>query len=380
MLIIGFILLIAFAAGLGVFLQKKQVNIAVISIGLDYFQVLAIFSQSKIKWPPAIKELLHVLSAFNLNIEIVAPECLIPDVSYTQKFTAVLLLPLAVGGLMVILSLATILFKAAQGRKRNELAKHLTSQVGMLLVLLYFLYLYETRTMLDTFNCAPTEPDDGKEYLQVVFEECGLPGGTQLTLLPWSLIGLAFYTVGYPAFVLYWVLYRNRVLIMEDQLLRAKGVGNDRLTNPHAFELRKMYSRSYFQFKPDYWYWFGAIIVRKFCIAATSILFNRNATFQMAACLLVMFCAYGLHLACRPYMSPSEYDDVLRDHMEKSFTSVLHAKLRASIVSVESRGRKKVRRNRMTPEGRWTALRCCRTWATGCSTTTRSRRRCCTRR
>jgi len=152
--------------------------------------------------------------------------------------------------------------------------------------------------------------------------------------------------------VLYWVLYRNRVLIMEDQLLRAKGVGNDRLTNPHAFELRKTFSRSYFQFKPEYWYWFGAIILRKFCIAATSILFNRNSTFQMAACLLVMFCAYGLHLACRPYMSPSEYEDMVRDHMEKSLTSVLHAKLRASIVSVEARGRKKVRRNLMTPDGK----------------------------
>jgi hypothetical protein len=114
----------------------------------------------------------------------------------------------------------------------------------MLLVLLYFLYLYETRTMLDTFNCAPTEPDDGKEYLQVVFEACGEPGGTQEKLLPWSLVGLAVYTVGYPAFVLYWVLYRNRFLIMEDQLLRAKGVGNDRLTNPHALDFRRMFGHA----------------------------------------------------------------------------------------------------------------------------------------
>ena len=91
MLVIGFILLVAAAAGLGVILQRKQVNIAVVSIGVDYFQVLAIFSQSKIKWPESIKELFHVLSAFNLNIEIVAPECLMPDVSYIQKFAVVLL-------------------------------------------------------------------------------------------------------------------------------------------------------------------------------------------------------------------------------------------------------------------------------------------------
>lgn len=41
----------------------------------DYFQVLAIFSQSKVQWPPEVKQLYRLLSAFNLNIEIVAPEC-----------------------------------------------------------------------------------------------------------------------------------------------------------------------------------------------------------------------------------------------------------------------------------------------------------------
>jgi hypothetical protein len=216
----------------------------------------------------------------------------------------------------------------------------------------YFLYLYETRTLLDVFNCTPTTPPDGKQYLQAVFEECGVPGGTQVTLIPWAIIGLIVYTVGYPAFVSYWVLWRNRELIMEDQLLRAKGVGNDRLTNPHAYDLRRKYSRSYFQFKPDYYFWFGAIIIRKFCIAATSILFNMNASFQMAASLLIMFCAYGLQLACRPYMSPSEYDAVLKDHTEKSFTSAVHARIRAAIINVESRGRKRTRRNLMTPEGK----------------------------
>ena len=41
------------------------------------------------------------------------------------------------------------------------------------------------------------------------------------------------YTIGYPVLLaIHW--WRNRELIMEDQLLRAKGVGWDRLTNPNA--------------------------------------------------------------------------------------------------------------------------------------------------
>ncbi len=38
---------------------------------------------------------------------------------------------------------------------------------GMFLTMMYFLYLFLTRSILDIFNCAPTEPSDGHTYLQV---------------------------------------------------------------------------------------------------------------------------------------------------------------------------------------------------------------------
>ena len=281
-LIIGFILLVVAAVGLGVFLNKRGVNVAVISIGVDYFQILAIFSNANVQWPAPIKSLFQILSAFNLNIEIVAPECLVPNVSFVQKFAAVLLLPVFVGGFMVVLSTALVFSKLAKGRGRKDLMQHASTMIGSLFVLMYFLYLYETRTMLDVFNCVPTSPPDGHLYLEVVFEQCGLPGGTQMTLIPWAVLGLLVYSVGYPAFIGY-TLIRNRELIMEDQLLRAKGVGSDRLTNPHAYDLRKRYSRSYYQFRPDNFFWILIILFRKFCIAATTILFNKNPAFQMVS-------------------------------------------------------------------------------------------------
>ena len=81
-------------------------------------------------------------------------------------------------------------------------------------------------------------------------------------------------TAGYPAFIA-WMLWRSRERIMEDQLLRAKGAGSDRLTNPHAYELRKSFSRVYYQFKPDYVFWSLAILLRKFFIAFVTVMVSR---------------------------------------------------------------------------------------------------------
>ena len=353
-LVIGFTLLVVFAAAVGYFLSQKGVNIAVISIGLDFFQVLAIFASSGVKWPAVIKELLNVLSAFNLNIEIVAPECIVPNLSYKAKFYFIMLLPLSVGGLLLgFLFWAVWAYKAlVMGQARKEWFSHAPGQINATLSLLYVLYLYLTRTVFDVFNCTPTFPPDGRLYLSVADHElCGIPGGTQLTLLPYAVAGLFLYSFGYPAFVAY-ILNKNRELCMLDQLLRAKGVGEDRLTNPQAFTLRLTYGRQYFQFKPDFFFWILAVILRKFFISITAVVFSSNSSFQMAACLLVMFLAYSAQTTARPYMSPGEYEGVLKSHAAQALRSATHARLRDELAGIETRGKKRGRKNLLTFEGR----------------------------
>ena len=351
-LFIGFIILVVFMCGVAFQLNKRQVNIAVVSIGIDFFQVLAIFSQSRIKWPPVIKELFHVLSAFNLNIEIVAPECLIPDVSYKQKFWFIMILPLCISAIFAINYVVILAYKAViLGQEKKRWHSHSPALISSLLILVYMLYLYLTRTIFDVFNCTPTMPPDGYTYLQVVFERCGVPGGTQVTLLPYAVAGLIVYTGGYPLYIGY-SIWKNKELVMEDQLLRAKGAGTDLLSGPRTYNLRLTYGRSYFQFKPDYCLWILAIIIRKFFIALTAVVFNKNASFQMAACLLVMFIAYAAQTHVRPYMSPGNFEQVLREHTEASFTSAIHARLRSALANIETRGRKKVRKNLLNFEGK----------------------------
>jgi hypothetical protein len=142
---------------------------------------------------------------------------------------------------------------------------------------------------------------------------------------------------------------------MLDQLLRAKGTGDDRLSNPSSFELRQAYGRQYFQFKPDQYFWILAVILRKFFISVTAVVFSKNSSFQMAACLLVMFLAYSAQVMARPYMNAGEFEDVLRDHMQSSLTNVVHARIRKQIQSIEARGRKRVRKNLSTLKAKWIA-------------------------
>ena len=121
---------------------------------------------------------------------------------------------------------------------------------------------------------------------------------------------------------------------------------------PSSAAIRKRFSRVYYQFKPDCFMWVEAIILRKFCVAATYILFNKNAAFQLAAALLILFLAYAAQVKNNPYMSAANHEEVLRDHVQASYTSAIHARLRATIASIEYRGRKKAHRNVLRGDGK----------------------------
>jgi hypothetical protein len=72
----------------------------------------------------------------------------------------------------------------------------------------------------------------------------------------------------------------------------------------------------------------------------------------MAACLMIMFLAYSAQMMYRPYMSPGEFDIVIKKHEESVFTSAIHARCKIQLSHVETRGRKKTRKNLMNFEGK----------------------------
>ena len=56
-------------------INSKGVRLAAFTIGVDYFQVIALFASTRVRWPETMERTLQALSFFNLNIELAAPEC-----------------------------------------------------------------------------------------------------------------------------------------------------------------------------------------------------------------------------------------------------------------------------------------------------------------
>jgi len=48
-------------------LDKRQFNLAFVSIGWDYFQVLALFADADIQWPQLLQDMFRMLAFFNIG-------------------------------------------------------------------------------------------------------------------------------------------------------------------------------------------------------------------------------------------------------------------------------------------------------------------------
>jgi hypothetical protein len=239
------------------FLDKQDFNLAFISIPIDYFQVLALFSRADIRWPPALLEILYALRFFNFNIDVATPECLLVGIfTYEHKFFGtLLLLPIAVIGLLIIWGFHCCWSKGIMNKSIDKL--YSSKLVGTFLLSVYFLFLSCTTRALEIFNCSPTDPDDGWTYTDFTDRKCdggGLcrcndPEHLPFQLIPYAVIALLVYTIGFPA-VLVWILRfgGRKNLIKEDQILRAAGVGDSLSTNSRAYYIRVKYHKMYCKF------------------------------------------------------------------------------------------------------------------------------------
>jgi hypothetical protein len=160
--------------------------------------------------------------------------------------------------------------------------------------------------------------------------ECWAKGSWQLTLFPFGVATLATYTFALPMVALWW-LRKNRTAVKTDQILRAQGMGDDRLSNPRFYDFRMMWQKLYYHYLPGKWYWEFVIMTRKMFIAGTTLAFRDVPSYQLAIALLVLFTAYVLHVKNRPYMSHTTINSVVELHKKKIMTDPLHAKIDADI-------------------------------------------------
>lgn len=317
LVLIGFVLLAILAVFAAYMLQRSHVNLTIGIIGVDFFQVLAIFARSRINWPEPLRVLFRILSAFNLNIELAAPECLIESFGAVERFAGTLLIPCIAATIFFLLYIGKLVYKVFIKKVQKEARNaHLPTMVAAFISMFYFLYLFLSRQIFEVFNCSPTDPPDGKTYLSMVFEECGKPGGVQETLMPWAVIALLVYVIGFPVGAGI-ILWRNKDSFKKDQLLYLATFplgheGYERAARElKLYRLRKMYSRLYQWYTPGKLYWVEIILGRKFLIAISTLLFRQTPTFQFAMMLLVLFISYALHVKHVPYLSIADRDAIL---------------------------------------------------------------------
>jgi hypothetical protein len=63
----------------------KGVNLSALGIGVDFLQVVSLFSSFGFAWPPQLTALFAASSAASFNDQLVAPECSIGTWSFSRK-------------------------------------------------------------------------------------------------------------------------------------------------------------------------------------------------------------------------------------------------------------------------------------------------------
>jgi hypothetical protein len=324
------------ALGLSYALNRYRVSITLLSIGIDYAQVVSMFVRVKVNWPASLRQVFAILSAFNLNLDLAAPECISQTISFGNKWAFVELLPAVTALLLAAVYGADVAYKRSC-RNVARLDRHaaLPGLIALFITVMRLLYLYVTRMTLDVFNCAPTDPPDGKEYMAGMLDQvCDAPGSLHGRLLPWAVLTLLVYSLGLPAAALA-LLRRKRTAVVYDQILRARGSGDDRLTNPRYHAFRRAFGRLYSHFTPACWYWELVITGRKFLIAFTSLMFRNTPSYQLSVALLVLFAAYALHVRHGPYLTHVNRHGVLAEHAARaSAGDPLHAAIKGEMRDV----------------------------------------------
>jgi len=292
------------------------------------------FARTDIRWPPVVERLFLILSAFNFNLDLIAPECAIKSITFSGKWLFIEGLPLFGWVLLIVIFAVKLFWKACiMRRPRKKLFTHLHVIVATGVVIQRVLYIYLARNTLDIFNCSSARPPDYdadgkvKEYMAYQLSiQCNVPGGTHLFLLPFAAAALIIYVLGLPIVSVYF-LWRNKELVKYDQILRAQLTGDDKSTNPHR-SFRKTWKALYMNYRPGSWYWEGIVTLRKFFIAFVSLMFRQTPSFQLAMSLLVLFVAYVLQVRTQPYLSHTRASATVKEHTQKVLEgSPLHVKI-----------------------------------------------------
>ena len=114
-----------------VLLSRSGVSFVILNIGIDYVQVLSLFSGARVKWPPIMLEVFIYLRIFSLDIDLAAPECFLREVfTFELKFFFKMSLPLLAMSALMVVVLIVVLKRYLADDQRGNLKRRVRASVG----------------------------------------------------------------------------------------------------------------------------------------------------------------------------------------------------------------------------------------------------------
>ena len=281
LILIGCVLGASLLCAYAYFLTKYGVQLAAVTIAIDFCQIVALFTKYDFNWPSIVSEAYLLLSVFNLNLDIASPKCTL-DFGYIEKWYIMFLSPVAfafiftinfiynftkraiykvfqkskqVGDAIVrrgtrakLTSKAVVPIKDNSDKDTREtefVAKNeeerkllvedgdmesydeafnrfIDAQFGAFMIMCYYLYLSVMRRCFEIFQCG----GPGGTLEAETSITCSEDNPEFTTLRGFARLGLVIYGVGIPGSVAY-LLFKHRRFIKKDQLRRERALSKD---------------------------------------------------------------------------------------------------------------------------------------------------------
>lgn len=129
LLIPGFLIGLMVLMGVGVYLQKKQVQLSGLSVGLDFLQILSVFASLDMDWPIEMRTMYNTVSATTFSLQILAPECTI-EVTFVDKFLAVAMIPPALALASLSIVVVDFLRRLCRAYIKHRLSRELEREMA----------------------------------------------------------------------------------------------------------------------------------------------------------------------------------------------------------------------------------------------------------
>jgi hypothetical protein len=304
------------------FAQLKVQYLSSISISISYFQIIAIFSTYKFKWPEEFKLVLENLKFLNFDLDIFVPECT-DFITYGTKWGLTVSLPVIFAFLLVlgfIFELVRSLLAKIWGKlvfkifsrlykvnEQNWITKQFTQSIvstidffskpkslnelkafgdkciHTFVIILSFIYVFVVSKAAQIFKCVEIKNASGVGSTMKMYSELTTTcyQGTWWIYFPFAVTIILVFGIGVILLFGYIFLFRKRTLV-------------DRTFNARF--------RFFFvRFRNDKLYWQSIIILRKLMISVAVIFIPDNSMFLILYSSIVIFIAFIFQIHNAPF-------------------------------------------------------------------------------